>query len=374
MKKKIKLIFFHPYSDIGGADNSLYRLIKNLNLNDFSITFLSLNNSFLKKILNKKIKFIKLNASRTLFTINELRTLLKKHINQNKYEKVLLISNQNFANIITIFSAYNINQIKTILIERNHLDELNFYNNIYDFFKKNFLKVLIKYLYIRANKVIGISKKLSRDLQNLTKKKVVTVYNPSYDAEILKQSRVTSSLSNKYKYIINISRFTKRKDHKTTLLAFKIVSESLKDIKLLLIGYGPELKNIITMSKNLGIYNKIKIIKKCHNPFPFLRKSNLLILTSRYEGFGNVLVEALTLGVPAISTNCNSGPSEILLNGKGGELIPIGDYNNLSKKILNHFKKPTRLIGKTMFAQKHLQRFEIKRHSKIYSNIFKKIK
>jgi len=49
MKKKIKLIFFHPYSDVGGADNSLYRLIKNLNLNDFSITFLSLNDSFLKK-------------------------------------------------------------------------------------------------------------------------------------------------------------------------------------------------------------------------------------------------------------------------------------------------------------------------------------
>tara|TARA_B110000495_G_C22385297_1_gene248465 strand:+ start:205 stop:465 length:261 start_codon:yes stop_codon:yes gene_type:complete len=86
------------------------------------------------------------------------------------------------------------------------------------------------------------------------------------------------------------------------------------------------------------------------------------------------LVEALTLGVPAISTNCNSGPSEILLNGKGGELISIGDYNNLSKKILNHFKKPKRLIEKTMFAQMHLQRFEIKRHARIYSDIFRKIK
>jgi len=373
MRKKIKLIFFHPYSDIGGADNSLYRLIKNLNLNDFSITFLSLNNSFLKKILNKKIQFIKLNASRSLFAINELRILLKKNINQNEYKKILLISNQNFANIIAIFSTLNINQVKTILIERNHLDELNFYNNIYDFLKKNFLKVLIKQLYIRANMVIGISKKLSRDLQHFTKKKVITVYNPSYDSDIHKKSKATTSLSNKYKYIINISRFTKRKDHTTTLKAFKMASEVLKNIRLLLIGYGPELENIITISKNLGIYNKIKIIKKCHNPFPFLRKSHLLILTSRYEGFGNVLVEALTLGVPVISTNCKSGPSEILLNGKGGELISIGDYNNLSKKIIKHFKKPKKLINKTIFAKKHLQRFEIKKHSKVYSDIFKKI-
>jgi glycosyltransferase involved in cell wall biosynthesis len=373
MKKKIKLIFFHPYSDVGGADNSLYRLIKNLNLNDFSITFLSLSDSFLKKKLNKKIKFIKLNASRTLFATNELRALLKKNINQNEFKKILLISNQNFANIITIFSTLYIDQVKTILIERNHLDELKFYNNFYDFLKKNILKLLIKQLYVRANMLIGISKKLSHDLQNFTKKKVTTVYNPSYDGAIHKQSKITTSLSNKYKYIINISRFTKRKDHSTTLKAFKMASEVLKDIKLLLIGYGPELKNIITMSKNLGIYNMIKIIKKCHNPFPFLRKSDLLILTSHYEGFGNVLVEALTLGVPVISTNCKSGPSEILLNGKGGDLIEIGDYKDLSKKIINHFVTPKRLLKKTMFAQKHLQRFEIKKHSKIYSNIFKKL-
>lgn len=373
MKKKIKLVFFHPYSDIGGADNSLYRLIKNLDLQVFSITFVSLNNSFLKKILNKKIKFIKLKASRSFFSINELRTLLKRYIYQKNYTKVILISNQNFANIISIISSFNIRRIKTILVDRNHLDELNFYQDIFEFIKKKFLKILIKLFYMRANMIIGISQKLSLDLQHYIKKRVITVYNPAYDNEVLKKSKITVSLSNKYQYIINISRFTKRKDHITTLLAFKTVSEKLTNIKLLLVGYGSEKNNIISMAKNLGIYNKIIIIEKCQNPFPFLNKSNLLILTSRYEGFGNVLVEALILGVPVISTNCNSGPSEILLNGKGGDLVAIGDYKNLSKKIVNHFKFPKRLIKKTKLAQTHLERFDIKKHSQIYSGIFKKV-
>ena len=71
--KKIKLIFFHPYSYIGGADNSLKRLIDNLDKNKFSITFVSLNNSFLKKTLAKKIQFITLKADRAIFSIFQLK-------------------------------------------------------------------------------------------------------------------------------------------------------------------------------------------------------------------------------------------------------------------------------------------------------------
>ena len=373
MKQKIKLIFFHPYSNIGGADNSLYRLINNLNLNYFSITFVSLNNSFLKNKLNKKINFIKLNASRSLFSINKLRNLLQNYILDRKYKKIILISNQNFANLIAIFATFNIHQIKTILIDRNHLDELNFYRNFNDLIKKNFLKFLIKVFYSKANKIIGISKKLSSDLQNLTKKKVVTVYNPTFDSSILNKSKKPIILSKKFQYLINISRFTKQKDHKTTLLAFKLVAKKISNLKLILIGYGPELGNIIYWSKNFGIYKKIIIIQKCQNPFPFLKRSKLLLLTSCYEGFGNVLVEALTLNVPVISTNCNSGPAEILLNGKGGDLVKIGDYVGFSKKILDHYKSPRKLTNKMKFAQKHLKRFDIKKHSKIYSDIFIKI-
>ena len=129
MKKKIKLIFFHPYSYLGGADNSLQRLIKKLDLNKFSITFVSLNNSYLKKNLSKKIHFKRLMVSRAIFAIRQLRRLIIS-FNDGHFKKVIIISNQNFANIISYFSSIFIYKIKRIFIDRNHIDELNFTKNL----------------------------------------------------------------------------------------------------------------------------------------------------------------------------------------------------------------------------------------------------
>jgi len=372
MKKKIKLIFFHPYSYLGGADNSLLRLIQKLNLDEFSVTFVSLNKSYLKKRLSKKITFKKLNASRSIFSMLEFRKLVLSYKN-GQFKKVIIISNQNFANIIAYFSSINISKIKRIFIDRNHLDELNFTNSFKEKLKKIIIKMFMKITYPKANLIIGISTKLSRDLSAFVKTKVKTVYSPSFDMSIIPKSNKALKLSKKYNYILNVSRFSKRKDHETTLKAFKIVVEKHKNTKLILIGYGPEKKNIINMAKNLKIYNKIIIINKTYNPYPFMKKSMLLILTSIYEGFPNVLVESLTIGTPVISTNMNAGASEILINGKGGELINLGDYINLSKKIILFLNSPRLLRKKTRFGQNKLHRFSAITHSKIYSKIFKKI-
>ena len=372
MKKKIKLIFFHPYSYLGGADNSLLRLIQKLDLNEFSVTFVSLNKSYLKKRLNKKITFKELNASRSIFSMLQFRKLVLSYKN-DQFKKVIIISNQNFANIIAYFSSINISKIKRIFIDRNHLDELNFTNSFKEKFKKAIIKMLMKITYPKANLIIGISTKLSRDLSAFVKTKVKTVYSPSFDKSIITKSTKTLKLSKKFKYILNVSRFSKRKDHETTLKAFKIVVEKHKSTKLILIGYGPEKKNIINMAKNLKIYNKIIIINKTYNPYPYMKKSMLLILTSIYEGFPNVLVESLTIGTPVISTNMNAGASEILINGKGGELIHLGDYKNLSKKIILFLNSSKELRKKTRFGQNALHRFSAITHSKIYSKIFKKI-
>ena len=373
MKKKIKLVFFHPYSYLGGADNSLFRLIDNLDLDHFSITFISLNNSYLKNILNKRISFQRIKVSRTIFSINKFRKIIQKFKDSQKYEKIIIISSQNFANIITFFSTFIIKEIKTIFVDRNHIDELNFYNNYKEKFKKKLIKYLIKMTYPKANLIIGISNKLSKDLSILIKSKVKTVYSPSFDRNIIKKAKQRIILSNKYKYIINVSRFSKRKDHETTLKAFQIITNQTKKIKLILIGYGPEYKKIISMAKNLNIYDKIIIINKTYNPYPYIKRSKILFTTSIYEGFPNTLVESLTIGTPVISTNMNAGASEILSNGKGGELIKIGDYINLSKKIMFFLNSPKKLLNKTHYAQKTLNRFDAKNHARIYTKIFMEI-
>jgi len=373
MQKKIKLIFFHPFSNIGGADNSLRRLVERLDLKKYSITFVSLNNSFLKKELNKNIIFKTLKAKRTLFSIFELKGLIKKYERIESFKKIILISNQNFANIITSLSVLKNNRVKKILIDRNHIDELNFSRNIWENIKRNIIKILMKCTYPNADLVIGISKKLSNDLSQFIRKKVKTIYSPGYDRQILHLAKKKIRLNKNFKYIINVSRFTKRKDHLTTLKAFQIASQKLNRLKLILIGYGPEYKNIIKNAKKLNIRDKLVILNNIKNPYPYIKKSELLLLSSRYEGMGNILVEALTLKIPVISTNCNAGPSEILLNGKGGDLVKVGDFNNMAKKIILHFGNKKILKKKTNFARKKLKRFDINYHVKLYKKIFDKI-
>ena len=86
---------------------------------------------------------------------------------------------------------------------------------------------------------------------------------------------------------------------------------------------------------------------------------------------GNILVEAITLGIPAISSNCNSGPSEILLNGKGGDLFKVSDYDELSKKIVKNFKNIKLLKKKIKFAQKKLFIFDKKKTWKnLFTNVY----
>ncbi len=373
MKQKIKLVFFHPYSYLGGADNSLRRLIERLDTKLFSISFLSLNRSYLKKYLIYKVNFIQLNSKRTLFSILELRKIFNSFISNKNFKKVVVISNQNFANIVTSFAIKKNKKIKSIFIDRNHLDELDFFNNYLDKFKKKIIKYLIKLRYRKANTVIGVSKKLSKDLSKFINRPVKTIYSPSYDNKILKKSREKLNLRKNFKYIVNVSRFSKRKDHKTTLKAFEIILKKIKNINLILIGYGPELNEIRLLSKKMKISKNIIIINKTYNPYKYMKRSNLVILTSIYEGFPNVLTEALTIGTPVIATNSNAGASEILLSGKGGDLIKIGDYKNLAKKIIKYFNNPSKLKNKTIFAQKKLYRFGIERHGKIYSKLFQKI-
>ena len=367
--KKIKLIFFHPYSFGGGSDNSLFRLISKLDKKTYSIDFISLNKSILRNKING-VNFIKLNNSRTILAIFAIRKILR---NNKNYKKIILISNQNFANLVAIFSKYKLPHVKLITIDRNHLDELRFYKNYIDFIKKRIIIVLMKFFYKEADLRIGICKRLSKDLGDLVKSKIKTVYSPSFDKNIIQLAKKKNvKLVTVDKFMVCVSRFSKRKDHTTLLKAFSLIKNK-KKFKLVLVGFGPEKKNISILIRNYKLENDVLMIENLHNPFWLIKKSSLLILTSIYEGFPNVIVEALTLNTPVISTNMNAGASEILLNGRGGDLVKVGDFVSLSKKINDFIISPNKLQKKMMIAKKKLHRFDIELHHKIYNKIFQHV-
>ena len=120
----------------------------------------------------------------------------------------------------------------------------------------------------------------------------------------------------------------------TLIKAFRLVLNKI-NFYLIIIGYGSQFQKLKRIIKKNKLHKNVKILTNITNPFPYYKIAKIFVLSSKYEGFGNVLVEAAMFKVNVISSNCNSGPKEILLNGKGGQLFKVGDHFELSKKLWN---------------------------------------
>ena len=360
--KKIKLYIYHPYSRIGGADLSLSRLINNLDTKKYSITFITLEKPRIKYYLKNKIQIHIIKKKRTIYSIFEIRKLVFK--NRNNFSKIIFISNQHFANVISVISLASINWIKLILIERNNPIELDYSNKL----KDKIIKILIKITYRFSNRIISISKELGKDLEKLCDKKVITIYNPSFDKNIFKFAN-KKIIKKNYKIILNVARYEKQKNHLMLLESFKNIHKDI-NAKLLLVGYGAEKEKIIEYINANKLRKKVLLIST-KNVFNYYKVADLFVLTSIYEGFGNVLVEAGMFRIPIISTNCKSGPKEILNNGKFGDLVDVGDNSKLSRLIIKNLKKPNKI--KILNMYKSLKIYNIQNHIKKYEKIFNEI-
>jgi glycosyltransferase involved in cell wall biosynthesis len=139
--------------------------------------------------------------------------------------------------------------------------------------------------------------------------------------------------------ILAVGRLTKAKDYPTLFRAFSLVRQ-VRPAKLLVLGEGEERSNLERLAIELGIQNDVSMSGFVDNPFAFMAKASVFVLSSAWEGFGNVLVEALACGCPVVATDCPSGPREILDNGRYGRLVPVGDHEALAKAILETLDNP----------------------------------
>ncbi len=201
--------------------------------------------------------------------------------------------------------------------------------------------------------------------------KTICIYNPLNKKEILSKSKNNINLSffkknNKLK-ILNIGRFTDQKDHLTLLRSAKILKDKYNlNFILLIMGRGQNRKKIqIFITKN-NLSENVKLIGFKKNPYKYIKHCNLFVLSSRFEGLPNVLLEAITLKKFVISSNCPTGPNEILNDGKGGLLFKTGNPNDLAKKIYYYYNNTKLLNKKIHFAYKNLNRFDYNKNLEKY--------
>jgi glycosyltransferase involved in cell wall biosynthesis len=196
------------------------------------------------------------------------------------------------------------------------------------------------------------------------------IYNPLNKKEIITKSKVKSKIKfdKKKLNIINVGRYTDQKDQLTLLKAVNRIKDKIK-FNLLIVGRGVEKKNLIKYIHDNNLVRKVQLIDFQNNPFNLIKLSDIFILSSLYEGLPNVLLESQVLKKFIISSNCPTGPREILLNGKAGFLFNVGDFKKLSKLILNYSKNKKSLSKKISIGHKNLVRFDYKKNLDNYLEI-----
>jgi glycosyltransferase involved in cell wall biosynthesis len=137
--------------------------------------------------------------------------------------------------------------------------------------------------------------------------------------------------------ILTVGSLKAQKNHALLLRGFKAMSD--KDVHLMILGSGDQ-EPLRHLALELGILDRVVFAGFHVDPTPFYATADLFVLSSNYEGFGNVIVEALSFGLPIVSTDCPSGPAEILENGKWGTLVPVGDVTALAQAMAKALVAP----------------------------------
>ena len=357
---KTNLYIFNPYSSVGGGDKTLKRLMQSINIKKYNITLFSLSGM---RNFSKNIKFLKLKSKSTLTSFFQI----KKIIDQDISSKKIFFSMQYFVNVPAILFLRKVKNLKIIIYEINHPNELNYSEELVQYIKNKILKFLVKKIYYKADIVASNSKELSNDLSLLIKKTVKTIYNPCfYKMNLIKKKKFNKNKIN----ILNISRFEFQKDHLTLLRA--INSSKIKNkIRLNLVGYGSK-ENII---KDYINRNKIncRIYKNKTNLSAFYRSNDLFIMTSLYEGLPTVMVEAASNCLPIISSKFKSGSMEILGNGKFGHLFEPKDFKSLSNILDNFYENPKIFFKKEKLCRGNLKKFSFYENTKKFNLYLNKL-
>ncbi|BCD67751.1 glycosyltransferase family 4 protein [Nitratiruptor sp. YY09-18] len=244
-----------------------------------------------------------------------------------KYAKLcnadISISFMNRPNYINILSRFFGNRAKIIVSERG--TPSTYYQGLQGFVSR----WLIRFLYPRADMVIANADANRKDLEkNFYIKKIQTIYN-MFDLAQIEKLCQNAKRYEKFTFI-TVGRID---EYKNQILQIEALAHSGLDAQLVIIGDGPLRSKLTARAKELGIGEKVHFLGVQKNVFSYLKNADCFLLTSRSEGFPNVLVEAMACGLPVIATDCKSGPAEILEEGKLGILIPNNDKDALIKSM-----------------------------------------
>lgn len=280
---------------------------------------------------------------------------------------------------ITSLLAKQLAHCSTRIVISEHIDLRHLHMSLPGKTKKwrnKFLPRLLHRYYPWADAIIAVSNGVADSIAHnagIPRQQIQTIYNPVVPANL--QQLASEPINHPWFHqgsvpvILAVGRLDQQKDFPTLLRAFALV-KAQRQAKLLILGKALNPKQdkeyrllLEHLALELGFAEDMQIAGFQENPFAYMAHAAVLALSSKYEGFGNVIPEALACGCPVVSTDCPSGPAEILANGKYGRLVPVGDHTALAQALLDTLESPPdpemlRARGMHFATERIVQKYE----------------
>lgn len=341
--RRLKILFFTASLGGGGAEMHLLRVLNHLDRQQFSHALaVARGGGSYEAALAQDIPLHVLETgnlpSSTLTLLRSMRPL-RNLVQQMQPD--ILCAVMGHANTIAAFALRGLVQRPQLVLCVQNPPSLQSKDAIVN----SLFRSLIPSVYSQADRIVALSQGVARDLQRLVPKieeRLKVIYNAGVDGRVCQGATapLPPDLAIPRPLIVSCGRLTAQKDYPNLLDAFAQVRQVLP-ATLWILGEGKLRSKLEQKIESLGLAESVKLLGFQTNPYQYMAAADLFVLSSIYEGFGNVLAEAMACGTPIVSTDCPFGPGEIITQGANGLLVPTGDSLALAQAMLEVLSNPS---------------------------------
>lgn len=339
---KLRLAMYIPDFRGGGVERVSLMLIDAFIAEDVDVSVVVHRESGeLRGLLPPQVRLVSLGASRSLTALPRLVAYLRREAPD------VMLSSLGHNNIVALWARALLRLVSScgtrlVICQHNALSvETHAVGN----WQHKLLPILYRWFGQEADAIVGVSHGVSDDMARATgipRERITTIHNPVIDARFARALQATAKHAwlrdPRLEVVLGIGRLEPQKDFATLIEAFARLDRP--QARLLILGEGSERKRLEGLARQLGVADRVALPGFVIDPLPELRAAEVMVMSSAYEGFGNVLVEALGAGTPVVSTRCPYGPEEILAGGRFGLLVPVREPQALADAIARQLDAP----------------------------------
>ncbi|MGB9554008.1 MAG: glycosyltransferase, partial [bacterium] len=306
-----KLALFLPSLHGGGAERVKVNLAQGFAERGLKVDLVlaKAEGPYLSRV-SSKVRVVDLRAKRVLYSLPALVQYLRRE------RPAALLSALNHANVVAIW-AKKLACVKTRLVATEHTVLSQSTENTSSL-RGRLMPLLIRLFYPWADAVVAVSRGVAEDLSSMTGlplNKIKVIYNPVITPELFAKAEEPVDhpwfRPGEPPVILGVGRLTAAKDFPTLIRAFALVHKE-RPARLMILGEGEDRPELEALVRELGLEQDVALPGFVENSYKYMKRAAVFVLSSRWEGLPTVLIEALALGTPVVSTDCPSGPKEIL--------------------------------------------------------------